>query len=104
MADFLFGSRQQCLAKKKAVFEFLKGFEGRKMKRRKGQAPQGYSGPLWDDPQPHVDEIKALQELLGSSSKNSDQFHQDWVNPLLAEGLSIGRVLDLLISGTVRPN
>jgi hypothetical protein len=73
-------------------------------RKRKGLAPQGFSGPLWDDPQPDLDEIMALKELLGSSSKDPDEFHNEWVNPLLAEGLNMGRILDLLLSGTVRPN
>jgi len=73
-------------------------------RKRKGQVLQDFSGPLWDNPQPQPSEIQALQELLGSSCKNPDEFHRTWVDPLLAEGLNIGRVLDLLLNGKVLPN
>ena len=63
-----------------------------------------FSGPLWDDGQTGDKEISVLEELMRESYENKNGFHQDWLQPLLAEGLTLDRVFDLVLDGSVRPN
>jgi hypothetical protein len=85
----------------KALWELM---GGEKMRRAKGGAIQEFGGPLWDDRPTDCEEIVVLEELVKASYENPDGFREEWVSPLLAEGLNLDRIFDLLLSGTVRPN
>jgi len=85
----------------------LKRKQDRKMKRsRKDELIQEFSGPLWDDrPEPRgLREVVLLEEFVKASYEDHGYFREQWVFPLLAEGLSMDRVFELLLSGAVLPN
>ena len=75
------------------------------MKRgRKDEAVQEFSGPLWDDHPREFGDRAVLAALLEASYEHPDCFDEEWVTPLLAEGLDFDRVFHLLLCGAVRPN
>jgi hypothetical protein len=73
------------------------------MGRKKSGAIQEFSGPLWGDRPCDLGET-VLEALVKASYEDSGDFHEEWVNPLMAEGLNLDRIFDLLLSGTARPN
>jgi hypothetical protein len=73
-------------------------------KERKIATIPEFSGPLWDDHQLESREIVLLEEFLKASFEEPGYFREEWVHPLLAEGLPLPRVFDLLLSGALRPN
>jgi hypothetical protein len=73
-------------------------------RERKPRTIQGFSGPLWDDRPANYRESVALEELVRASFENPDNFREVWVNPLLAEGLNLDDIFEVLLSGTTRPN
>jgi hypothetical protein len=73
-------------------------------RERKKSAVQEFSGPLWDNGPKDLSEKVVLEELVKASYENPDYFREEWVNPLLDEGLDLDRIFDLLLSGSVRPN
>lgn len=74
--------------------------------KRQGKllANHEFSGPLWDDHRDNQREGEAFDGLVDQYSDNPHSFAQDWLQPLLAEGLSADGVLDLLVSGATKPN
>ena len=74
------------------------------MRREKNGAIQEFSGPLWDDRPTDLEETVVLEALVKASYEDPDDFREEWVNPLMAEGLNLDRIFDLLLSGTARPN
>jgi hypothetical protein len=78
---------------------------GREMKERRSKAAlQGFTGPLWDDCPRNYAESVALEELVKASYENPDNFREEWLNPLLAEGLNVDGIFEVLLVGTTRPN
>jgi hypothetical protein len=73
-------------------------------RQRNGAAIQEFSGPLWDDPAREFAPTPVLEELVKASWENPDYFSEEWVNPLVAEGLDLDRIFDLLLTGTAQPN
>lgn len=73
------------------------------MRREKSGTIQEFSGPLWDDRPTDLEETVVLETLV-TSYNDPDIFREEWVNPLMAEGLNLDRIFDLLLSGTARPN
>lgn len=49
-------------------------------------------------------EIDALEQLMKESYDNPEIFHEEWLRPLLREGLSMDKAYDVLVEGTIRPN
>jgi len=81
---------------------FLKIDGDVKMRRaRKNKLLQDFTGPLWDDRHPDFSSA-AMEELANAS--HEEIFRQDWFYPLLAEGVELEQIVDLLLSSKVRPN
>jgi hypothetical protein len=72
--------------------------------RKKGTVPGEFNGPLWDGSPRDSGERVVLEELVKASYENPDYFREEWVNPLLAEGLDLDSIFDLLLSGSLLPN
>ena len=49
-------------------------------------------------------EILALEELVKGSSEDPEAFLEEWLRPLLRQGLSIERAYELVIESVLRPN
>jgi hypothetical protein len=77
---------------------------GEKMRREKSGTIQQFSGPLWDDRPTDLGETVVLEALVKASYEDPDDFREEWVNPLMAEGLNLDQIFDLLLTGTARPN
>jgi len=74
--------------------------------RKGGTIEQDFSGPLWDNGSElrGLREVALLEEFLKASSEEHGYFRENWVFPLLAEGVDIDRIFQLLVNGAVRPN
>jgi hypothetical protein len=48
--------------------------------------------------------LSALEQLVREFNENPDFFDETWLQPLLAEGLKIDKVYELLLDGAIRPN
>lgn len=70
-------------------------------RERKNKLMEDFTGPLWDDQHSNFSEA-AMEELANSSGE--DSFRQDWLYPLMAEGVELEQIVDLLLSSKVRPN
>lgn len=77
-----------------------------KRNRKNGNIQQEFTGPLWDDDTQvrGLGELVLLEEFEKASIADHGYFREQWVFPLLAEGLPIDRVFELLLSGAVQPN
>ena len=73
-------------------------------RERRRRWTEDLTGPLWDDRPQDVREMTALEALVRASKENPDDFCEEWVAPLLAEGLNLDGVFDLLLDGAARPN
>jgi hypothetical protein len=73
-------------------------------KERKPPTVQAFSGPLWEDRPRNYLESAALEELVRASYENPVEFRADWLNPLLAEGLDIDNIFEVLLAGSTHPN
>jgi hypothetical protein len=73
-------------------------------KDRKMDLSSEFSGPLWGDRQTDSKEVSALEELINESYGNKTGFHQEWLQSLLAEGLTLDRVFDLVFDTSAQPN
>jgi hypothetical protein len=49
-------------------------------------------------------EVDALEVLMRESYNNPEVFHEEWLRPLLREGLTLESAYDVLVEGTIRPN
>ena len=49
-------------------------------------------------------EIIALEELVKGSSENPEAFVEEWLGPLLRQGVSVERAYELVIESVLRPN
>ena len=49
-------------------------------------------------------EIIALEELVKGSSEDPEAFLEQWLRPLLREGLSIERAYEVVIESVLQPN
>ena len=49
-------------------------------------------------------EILALEELVMGSSEDPETFLEEWLRPLLRQGLSIERAYEVVIESVLRPN
>ena len=49
-------------------------------------------------------EMIALEELVKGSSENPEAFVEEWLRPLLRQGLSIERAYELVLESVLRPN
>jgi hypothetical protein len=76
-----------------------------KMKRQgKGELNHEFRGPLWDDHRKDHCELEAFDGLVDQYSENPNSFAENWLQPLLAEGLTADGVLELLLHGATKPN
>jgi hypothetical protein len=87
----------------------LEGFEatdgdGEMKKERKMDLSSEFSGPLWEDRQTDSKEISALEELMRESYENKNGFHEEWLQSLLIEGLTLDQVFDLVFDASAQPN
>ena len=48
--------------------------------------------------------LEALDCILSESEKCPGKFHQHWIKPLLAAGISLETAFSLLVGGRFRPN
>ena len=48
--------------------------------------------------------LEALDCIFTESKDYPDRFHENWVKPLLGEGLSLDAAFSLLVEGRFRPN
>ena len=70
-------------------------------RERKNKLMQDFTGPLWDDQQSEFSPA-AMDEL--ASASREETFREDWLYPLMAEGVELEQIVDLLLSSKVRPN
>ena len=54
--------------------------------------------------QEEMPEIIALEEFVKGSSEDPEAFLEEWVRPLLRQGLSIERAYEVVIESVLRPN
>ena len=54
--------------------------------------------------QEEMPEIMALEELVKGSSEDPEAFLEQWLRPLLRQGLSIERAYEVVIESVLRPN
>ena len=54
--------------------------------------------------QEELPEIIALEELVKGSSEDPEAFLEQWLRPLLRQGLSIERAYEVVIESVLRPN
>ena len=54
--------------------------------------------------QEELPEIIALEELVKGSTEDPEAFLEEWLQPLLRQGLSIERAYDVVIESVLRPN
>ena len=54
--------------------------------------------------QEEMPELIALEELVKGSSEDPEAFLEEWLRPLLREGLSIERAYEVVIESVLRPN
>ena len=73
-------------------------------RERRSGAWDEFTGPLWQD-EPHAKtDASRLDQLVKEYYENPASFHESWLEPLLAEGLSMDRAYDLVLGGTLLPN
>jgi hypothetical protein len=74
--------------------------------KRQGKlgANHEFHGPLWDDQSNYQHQGDAFECLIDQYSEDPRSFAEDWLQPLLAEGLSADGALELLVNGAIRPN
>lgn len=46
----------------------------------------------------------ALEQFVEESTENPEAFMEEWLRPLLRQGLSIEQAYDVVIEGALRPN
>jgi hypothetical protein len=71
---------------------------------KKLHANHEFCGPLWDDHGKSQREGQVFDILVDQYSEDPRSFAEDWLQPLLAEGLSADGVLDLLLCAATKPN
>lgn len=49
-------------------------------------------------------EITALEQFVKESCENPEGFLEEWLRPLLEQGLSMERAYELVMEGALRPN
>ena len=54
--------------------------------------------------QEDMPEIIALEELVKGSTEDPEAFLEEWLRPLLRQGLSIERAYEVVIESVLRPN
>lgn len=54
--------------------------------------------------QEEIPEIMALEELVKGSSEDPEAFLEEWLRPLLRQGLTIERAYEVVIESVLRPN
>ena len=54
--------------------------------------------------QQELSEIIALEELVKGSTEDPEAFLEEWLRPLLRQGLSIERAYEVVIESVLRPN
>jgi len=54
--------------------------------------------------QQELPEIIALEELVKGSTEDPEAFLEEWLRPLLRQGLSIERAYEVVIESVLRPN
>ena len=54
--------------------------------------------------QQELSEIIALEELVKGSTEDPEAFLEEWLQPLLRQGLSIERAYEVVIESVLRPN
>jgi hypothetical protein len=54
--------------------------------------------------QEELPEIIALEELVKGSTEDPEAFLEEWLRPLLRQGLSIERAYEVVIESVLRPN
>jgi hypothetical protein len=78
--------------------------DGEMKKEGKSDFSAEFSGPLWGDRQTDRKEISALEELINESYENKNGVHRGWLQSLLAEGLTLDCIFDLVLDASARPN
>jgi hypothetical protein len=76
-------------------------------RERRSGVLEEFKGPLWEEngsKMTAMDGVSAIEQLVNECCTNPDAFHETWLRPLLAEGLSMDRVYDLVWMGTAHPN
>lgn len=48
--------------------------------------------------------LLALEQLVTGSTENPDAFLEEWIQPLLRQGLSMERAYELVIESVFQPN
>lgn len=49
-------------------------------------------------------EITALEQFVKESCENPEVFLEEWLRPLLQQGLSMERAYEVVMEGALRPN
>ena len=49
-------------------------------------------------------EVLALEEFVNGSTEDPEAFLEEWLRPLLSQGLSIERAYEIVIESVLRPN
>lgn len=74
--------------------------------RRKKQLGDSRGLPeRWEmDEEQMVGNVLALEQLVKRSTENPEAFLEEWLQPLLREGLSVERAYEMVIESVLRPN
>ena len=51
-----------------------------------------------------MSEIIALEEFVKGTSENPEAFLEEWLRPLMRQGLSLERAYEVVIESVIRPN
>jgi hypothetical protein len=68
------------------------------VRREKDEPILEFRGPLWDDRTTDLEVVQ--QALVKATLEDLKNFEED----LMAEGLHLSRIIDVLFTGTSRPN
>jgi hypothetical protein len=49
-------------------------------------------------------ELTSLEQVLKASHEDPDLFEEEWLRPLLRQGVGVGEAFELILEGTLRPN
>lgn len=74
------------------------------MRERRNRAKKGFLAVLERCAQDDVTEITNLDQLLSASYEDPEAFQEEWLRPLLAEGLNLDQAFEVVVEGTLRPN
>ena len=74
------------------------------MQERRNRRKKGFLSLLDRSVGLEVKENAHLEQLLRASYENPETFQEQWLQPLLSEGLNLDQAYELVVEGTLHPN